>query len=35
MRHKRLVHVEMLAPGERRGPATEARTLYADLGEEP
>ena len=31
MRHKRLVHVEMVAPGDRRGPAPEARALYRDL----
>ena len=31
MRHRRLNHVEVVAPGERRGPASEARTLYIDL----
>ncbi|GLQ24814.1 hypothetical protein GCM10007853_26880 [Algimonas ampicilliniresistens] len=31
MRHKGLVHVEMIAPGTRRGPAPEAQTLYLDL----
>lgn len=33
MRHKQLVEVEMVAPGERRGPASEARTLYIDLSD--
>jgi len=28
MRGKTLFHVEMLAPGTRRGPAGEAQTLY-------
>ncbi|GLQ21914.1 hypothetical protein ACFFUB_08670 [Algimonas porphyrae] len=31
MRHRQLVHVEMLSPGARRGPASEARSLYLDL----
>ncbi|MEM7728899.1 MAG: S4 domain-containing protein [Pseudomonadota bacterium] len=31
MRHRQLIEVEMLAPGTRRGPATEARSLYLDL----
>ncbi|MEL6686120.1 MAG: hypothetical protein AAFP97_00690 [Pseudomonadota bacterium] len=33
MRHQRLVHVEMIAQGTRRGPAPEARSLYLDLQE--
>ena len=31
MRHRSLVQVEMVAPGTRRGPAPEARSLYLDL----
>ena len=31
MRHKQLFEVEMVAAGERRGPAAEARELYVDL----
>ncbi|MGB6231060.1 MAG: hypothetical protein WBF53_13145 [Litorimonas sp.] len=34
MRHRDLVHVEMIAPGTRRGPAPEARSLYLDLAGE-
>ncbi|MGB3456910.1 MAG: hypothetical protein WBA35_11160 [Litorimonas sp.] len=33
MRHRQLVDVEMIAPGTRRGPAPEARSLYRDLSE--
>lgn len=31
MRHRNLVHVQMVAPGTRRGPAPEAQSLYIDL----
>lgn len=31
IRHQQLIHVEMIAVGTRRGPATEARSLYFDL----
>ena len=31
MRHRQLIHVEMRETGTRRGPATEARSLYIDL----
>ena len=31
MRHRVLSDVEVVAPGTRRGPASEARTLYHDL----
>lgn len=33
--HRRLRIVEVLAPGTRRGPAEEARTLYEDLSPAP
>jgi ribosome-associated heat shock protein Hsp15 len=33
MRHKQLFQVEMLDPGQRRGPAPEARALYRDLSD--
>ena len=33
--HRRLRIVEVLAPGTRRGPADEARTLYDDLTPAP
>lgn len=33
--HSRLRIVEVLAPGTRRGPATEARELYEDLSPAP
>ena len=34
MRHRALTDVEVVAPGTRRGPAPEARTLYIDLSEQ-